>query len=78
MEKTFRVEPFATLLFCDKCGMQVTEISHNYLTNPMQFCYKCSKCGWEIVTTKSYPVNFCKIIEEVKDNNQTAYEDKGE
>ena len=68
MEKTFRVEPFATLLFCDECGMQMEEASHNYLTHPMQFVYKCSQCGYEIVTHKSYPIQFSKIIEEPKEN----------
>ena len=67
MEKTFKVETFAKLLFCDKCGMQVEEISHNYLTNPMKFVYKCSKCGYEIVTQHSYPISFAKVIEEVKE-----------
>ena len=67
MEKTFKVETFAKLLFCDKCGMQLEEVAHNYLTHPMQFVYKCSKCGYEIVTQHIYPINFARIIEEVKE-----------
>lgn len=66
MEKEFRVEPFVKLLFCDKCGKQITKRENFILTsNPIKSIYKC-ECGEEVVTEFDYPLQFFRIIEEVK------------
>ena len=77
MEKTYRVEPFVKLLFCDKCGKQITKRERFVLTSdPIKSIYKC-ECGEEIITKYDYPLHFTRIIEEVEDITH-QHEDKGE
>ena len=78
MEKTYRVEPFIKLLFCDKCGKQITKREKFLPTYPMKSVYKC-ECGEEVITENDYPLHFSRIIEEVKNEPLThQHEDKGE
>ena len=77
MEKTYRVEPFVKLLFCDKCGKQITKRERFVLTSdPIKSIYKC-ECGEEIINKYDYPLHFTRIIEEVEDITH-QHEDKGE
>lgn len=79
MEKTFRVEPFVKLLFCDKCGSQMEKIDRWFLTDPIQYTYVCKKCKEKTITFDCYPIHFVQIKEEVKDTQLThQHEDKGE
>lgn len=78
MEKTFRVKPFVTLLFCDKCKLQMEKTDSCYLTNPTQYTYECKSCKEKITTSKCYPIHFVQVKEEVKEEQLTHQEDKGE
>lgn len=79
MEKSYKVETFVKLLFCDKCGKQMTKTDNFVLTSyPMKFIYKC-ECGEEVITENYYPLHYSKMLEEVKDEQLThKHEDKGE
>lgn len=79
MEKSYKVQTFVKLLFCDKCGKQITKRESFVLTsNPIKYIYKC-ECGEEIITEYYYPFHYSKILEEVKDEQLThQHEDKGE
>lgn len=66
MKKVFKVETYMELLFCDKCGKQMKEQSHCYLTSPMQFVYKC-ECGEEKLLNYSIPRISYRIKEEYKE-----------
>ena len=71
MEKSYKVQTFVKLLFCDKCGKQITKIKDFVFTsNPMKYIYKC-ECGEEIITANDYPLHYSKILEEVKDEPPT-------
>jgi len=71
IDKTFehhgRVDVFATLLFCKKCGheMQMTNIS--YPTNPPKHEHKCALCGEKTLETKKYPILQYKLRSPIKD-----------
>lgn len=72
MKKTFKVETYMELLFCDKCGKRMKEQSRCYLTNPMQFVYKC-ECGEEKTLPYSIPRISYRIKEEV--NEEIIFEE---
>ena len=66
MEKTYSVETFVKLLFCDKCGKQITQREGFVkLSNPLKSIYVC-ECGEKVVSEFDYPLHFSKIIEELE------------
>lgn len=79
MEKAYKEQTFVKLLFCDKCGKQLTKRKSSVLfSNPMKFIYEC-ECGEEVITEYDYPLHYSKILEEVKDSDLThQHEDEGE
>ena len=75
MERTYKVDTFVKLLFCDKCGKQITERECVLVSNPIQSVYKC-ECGEEVTTTVDYPCHFSRIVEEVKEDTNSDKEGK--
>lgn len=69
MIKAYKCIPVVTHLYCDDCELEMERQPLAYPTNPMQFEYKCPKCGKTVTTTECYPVIEYTNFEEIKDFN---------
>ena len=45
-------------LYCEKCGEEMVSKGNALLTNPVQYKYKCYKCGSETTEPEKYPEIF--------------------
>ncbi|WP_300924548.1 hypothetical protein [uncultured Clostridium sp.] len=66
MIKAYKCVPVVQELYCDDCEVKMERQSVTYTSNPIQFEYKCPKCGKTIMSTETYPQIGYTDFEEIK------------
>ena len=70
MIKVYKCYPVVIKLYCDDCEVEMERQSVAYTSDPIQFEYKCPKCGKTTTSTESYPsIGYSDPIEEIKNFN---------
>lgn len=70
MIKVYKCYPVLIKLYCDDCGTEMERQSAMWTSNPIQFEYKCPKCGKTTMSTENYPaIGYNGPLEEIKNFN---------